>query len=212
MEGGGHEPAPDRGEHGETDRSSSPDDGEVPGGHGQHVAEQVADEIVAVAARREREHDKAEGQGGVGQDAQQGIGREPGRALEGDEEERNRDGDPEHADPETEVEDRPQRYPEQSGMGHRVAEVGHPAPQQNTADRGCDARHPRRGEERAHEEVIQHRALPARGLAPPLRRGRARDRGCAGTPRRPSHSDRTGGETRRDRRPPRALRCSIRAG
>ena len=89
--------------------------------------------------------------------------------LEHDEEKRDGDGDPEYPEAEAEAEHRPERHPEQGGVGHRVAEVGHAAPQQDAADRRRDARYSRRGEERAHEEVIQHRSVPARRLAPPLR-------------------------------------------
>ena len=136
MQGGGHERSPDRGEHGKADRSSSPDDGEVPGGHGQHVAEQIADQIVAVAARRQGQHDEAKGQRGMGQDPEQGIGREAAGALEHDKEERDGDGNPEHPDPEADAEHGPERHAKQRGMGHRVAEVRHSAPQQDCKPTG----------------------------------------------------------------------------
>ena len=112
MQGGGHQRTPDQGENAEAQRASAPDDGEVVRRYRQHVAEEVAHQVVAKGAAGEGEHDEAQRQRGMREDSEQGVARDVGAAFEHHEQACDRNGGPEDSDSGSEADHYPECDPE----------------------------------------------------------------------------------------------------
>ncbi|MNI10340.1 hypothetical protein D3C73_634470 [compost metagenome] len=134
----------------------------------------------------------------MGEDAEKRIGRERLASLQQEQHGGDKDGNAENGNQKVDFEEQRQRHTEQCRMGHRVAEVGHASPDDETTERACSQRHAYAGDQRADEEVVKHGGCPhlsaclgdghdRRGRDHENGRGRGRGRGL---------NDRGGGRLR----------------
>ena len=158
----------------------------------QHVAEQIGRQVDPHGLER-AERDQAERQGDVGEDAEQRVGRELALALQQHERAGEGEADADRRGGQIDAEQHADRDAEQRAVGERVAEVRHPPPHHEAAERPGERGDAEAAEQRAHHEVIEHRAPAGRRRRPPRRRGRGRDRAHGCRPRAgPRRARRTG--------------------
>ena len=118
-------------------------------------------------------------------DAEQRVRGERPPALQQNERDRNERGDRKHAGGEVEAQKQRHRDAEQRRMRHRIAEIGHAPPHDETAERPGNCRNADACQKCAHEEIVKHGRLhsPARPRPNDRAHGHGRDHDRGG--RRP---------------------------
>ena len=115
------------------------------------------------AQRFEKGHGhEAQRERAVGEDAEDRVPGEPLAPLQGEQQQGDPRADGEHADGGVHVQREPQRHAQQRGVGQRVAEVGHPPPDDERTEGSGHEGHADAGRQRPPEKVI-HR--PVSGVA-----------------------------------------------
>ena len=93
----------------------------------------------------------------MGENAEDGVGGEAAAQLEQHQRGGEQEADRDRRDGEVEREQRAEPDPEQRAVRERIAEVGHAAPHHEAAERPGDRGDADPAEDRAHQEIIEHR-------------------------------------------------------
>ena len=170
----GEKRPPEPGNACQHDCTTAIDEGDVQARDRQDVAEQETHEVDPYPGH-ERHHDQSQSERGMREDPEQCVGRQRAPAFEQQQCDGDKAGHDEHADHQIELEQEGQRHAKQGRMRHRVTEVSHTPPHDETTERSGNRSKPYAGDKRAGEEIVKHdRRVPC-------------DRGDA---RRPDGSDR----------------------
>ena len=93
----------------------------------------------------------------MGENAEDGIRSEPALLVQQHQQEREEEADRHGRKRQVERKQRAEADPEQGAVGERVAEVGHASPDHEAAERAGDHGDADAAQDRAHQEVIEHR-------------------------------------------------------
>jgi hypothetical protein len=92
----------------------------------------------------------------MGQDAEHGIPADPAEPQQRDQEQGHGERNGKHPDGRSDPRQKADRHAEQRRMRRGIAEIGHAAPHDEAAERASHQRHADTGDDRAHEEIVEH--------------------------------------------------------
>ena len=171
--------------------AASPDDGQIASRHPEDVPEEQSVQVEPNAGK-EGEDYQSDGEAAMGEQTEQGVGRQRVAAFEVKHHYHDGASAGEDAGHQMNIEQDSERDPEQGGVRDRLSEVREASPHDETSRRSGDERQADTGEQSAGEEVVQHGSvrrapviIDGRGRGGvPRRRSPSRVRGAPGPPRR----------------------------
>ncbi len=95
----------------------------------------------------------------MSQDAQQRVVRDRPLRLEAREKQRHGDGRRNHAERQIDAEQKSERDTQEPGIGDRLAEIGHPPPDDKAAQRSRKNSSANPRQRRTREKIVEHRRL-----------------------------------------------------
>ena len=147
-------PPPQRRETGQHHRAAAPDPGQIGLAHRQDVAEQIAHQVDPERLHEADDH-QPQRQGGMGEQAEQRVGGEAALFLQQHNHHCEQGADGEDADGQIDRQQDSKRDAEQGGMGQGIAEIGHPPPHHEAAQRACHQGDPDAAEGGANDKIVE---------------------------------------------------------
>ena len=110
--------------------------------------------MITGCSRHQANSDEAQRQCAMRQDAEQRVHRQYALAFHQHQEQRHGNGGGDGAERQAEPQQKPKADAEETGMGQRLAEIGHAPPDDETADRSRHHRNAEAGKDGALEEGL----------------------------------------------------------